>query len=96
MQGIKYYIPKPDYYHTNKQPKQYQKQQNQNIYLPPSPSIEDIHTWYSRGRGKARHLDCMVTDCMVKRQGHCKANQRENIRKISICENVEQLVPNLC
>ena len=35
MQGVKYIIPEPDYYHSNTQPKQYQKQQNQNIYLPP-------------------------------------------------------------
>ena len=38
-QGIKYHIPEPDYYHNNTQPKQYQKQQNQNVYLPPPPSI---------------------------------------------------------
>ena len=54
MQGVKYIIPEPDYYHSNTQPKQYQKQQNQNVYLPLPPSIEDIHTWYSRGRGRAR------------------------------------------
>ena len=57
MQGDKYIIPEPDYYHSNTQPKQYQQQQNQNVYLPPPPSIEDIHTWYSRGRGRARHLE---------------------------------------
>ena len=56
-QGIEYHIPEPDYYHNDTEPKQYQKQQNQNVYLPPSPSIKDIHTWYSRGRGRARHLE---------------------------------------
>ena len=56
-QGIEYHIPEPDYYHNNIQPKQYQRQQNQQVYLPPSPSIEDIHTWYSRGRGRARRLE---------------------------------------
>ena len=56
-QGVKYTIPEPDYYHSNTQPQQYQKQQKQNIYLPPPPSIEDIHTWYGRGRGIARHLE---------------------------------------
>ena len=50
-------IPEPDYYHSNAQPKQDQKQHNQNIYLPPPPSIKDIHTWYSRGRGRARCLE---------------------------------------
>ena len=57
MQGIEYHIPEPDYYHNNTQPKQYQKQKNQNVYLPPPPSIEDILTWYGRGRGRARHLE---------------------------------------
>ena len=57
MQGVEYYIPEPDYYHNNTQPKQYQRQQNQNVYLPPPPSIEDICTWYGRGRGRARHLE---------------------------------------
>ena len=56
MQGVNYIIPKPDYYHSNTQPKQYQKQQNQNVYLPPHLSFEDIHGWYSSGRGRARHL----------------------------------------
>ena len=56
-QGVKYHIPEPDYYHTNTQPKQYQKQQNQNVYLPPPHSIEDICTWYGRGRGRARCLE---------------------------------------
>ena len=57
VQGIKYMIPEPDYYHSNIQPKQDQKQQNQNVYLPPPPSIEDICTWYGRGRGRARCLE---------------------------------------
>ena len=56
-QGVKYMIPEPEYYHSNAQPKQDQKQQNQNVYLPPLPSIEDICTWYGRGRGRARHLE---------------------------------------
>ena len=37
VQGVKYYIPEPDYYHNNTQPKQYQRQQNQNVYLPSPP-----------------------------------------------------------
>ena len=36
-QGVKYHIPELDYYPTNKQAKQYQRQQNQNVYLPPPP-----------------------------------------------------------
>ena len=48
-QGIEYHIPKPDYYHADTQPKQHQRQQSQNVYLPPPPSIEDLCTWYSRG-----------------------------------------------
>ena len=50
-------IPIPDYYHSSSQPRQEQKQQNQKVYLPPSPSIEDICTWYSRGRGRGRCLE---------------------------------------
>ena len=34
MQGVEYYIPEPNYYHANTQPKQHQRQQNQNVYLP--------------------------------------------------------------
>ena len=55
-QGVEYHILELDYYPTNKQPKQYQRQQNQNIYLPSPPSIEDLHTWYGRGKGRARQL----------------------------------------
>ena len=35
-------IPEPYYYRSNTQPKQEQKQQNQNVYLPPPSSIKDI------------------------------------------------------
>ena len=48
-QGVEYHIPELDYYHNNTQPRQHQRQQNQNIYLPPPPSIEDLCTWYGRG-----------------------------------------------
>ena len=57
MQGIEYHIPEPDYYHNNTQPIQYQRQQNQQVYLPPPPSVEDICTWYGRGRRRARCLE---------------------------------------
>ena len=43
-QGIEYQIPKLDYYNTNTQPKQHQRYQNPNKYLPPPPSIEDLYT----------------------------------------------------
>ena len=49
-------IPEPDYYHSSSQVKQEQNQQNQKVYLPPPPSIKDICTWYSRRRGRGRHL----------------------------------------
>ena len=57
VQGVKYMIPEPDYYHSNTQPMQDQKWQNQNVHLPPLPSIKDICTWYGRGRGRARCLE---------------------------------------
>ena len=56
-QGVEYHIPELDYYYTNTQLKWHQRQQNQNVYLPPPPSIEDLHTWYGRGQGRARHLE---------------------------------------
>ena len=56
MQGVKYIIPKPDYYNSNTQPEQYQKQQNQNVYFPPPPSIKDIHTWYRQRKSKALRI----------------------------------------
>ena len=45
-------ITEPDYYHSTSQLKQEQKQQNQKVYLPPPLSIEDICTWYGKGRGR--------------------------------------------
>ena len=56
-QGIEYQIPEPDYYHTDTQPKQHQRYQNENVYLPPPPSIKDLLTWYGQGRGRVRHLE---------------------------------------
>ena len=38
-QGIEYHIPEPDYYHNNTQPKQYQRQKNKQVYLPPPPLL---------------------------------------------------------
>ena len=70
MQGVQYHIHEPDYYHNNTQPKQYQRQQNQNVYLPPPPSIEDIFTWYSRSRGRARHLELHGHRLYGEKQGH--------------------------
>ena len=42
MPGFEYYIPKPEYYNSDTQPKQYQRYQNPNVYLPPQPSTEDL------------------------------------------------------
>ena len=57
VQGIEYHIPELDYYHANTRLKWHQRQQNQNVYLPPPPSIEDLCIWYGRGQGRARHLE---------------------------------------
>ena len=74
VQGVKYHIPEPDYYNTSKQPKQYQRQQNQNIYLPPPRLLKT----YVHGTVEAEEepgiLNYTATDCMGKRQGHWKAN----------------------
>ena len=55
--GFKYHIPEPEYYNSDTQPKQYQRYQNPNIYLPPPPSTEDLHTWYGQGCGRAKCLE---------------------------------------
>ena len=34
-----------------------QRYQNPNVYLPPPPSMEDQHTWYGCGHGRAKHLE---------------------------------------
>ena len=40
--GLEYYIPKPEYYNSDTSPKQYQRYQNPNVYLPSPPSTEDL------------------------------------------------------
>ena len=30
---------------------------NLNVYLPPPPSTEDLHTWYGHGHGRAKCLE---------------------------------------
>ena len=50
--GLEYQIPEPEYYNSDTQPKQYQRYQNPNIYLPPPPSTEDLHIWYGHGHGE--------------------------------------------
>ena len=41
--GFEYQIPEPEYYNSDTQPKQHQRYQNLNVYLPPLPSTEDLH-----------------------------------------------------
>ena len=42
MPELECYIPEPEYYNSDTRPKQYQRYQTPNIYLPPSPSTEDL------------------------------------------------------
>ena len=42
MPGLECYIPEPEYYNSDNQPKQYKRYQNLNVYLPPPPSTEDL------------------------------------------------------
>ena len=56
-QGLEYQIPEPKYYNSDTHPKQYQRYQNLNVYLPPQPFTEDLHTWYGHGCGRAKHLE---------------------------------------
>ena len=46
MPGLEYYIPEPEYYNSDTRPKQYQRYQNPNIYLPPPPSTENLWRWH--------------------------------------------------
>ena len=55
--GLEYYIPEPEYYNLETQPKQYQRYQNPNAYLPPQPSTEDLRRWHGRGCGRAKQLE---------------------------------------
>ena len=55
--GLEYQIPELEYYNSDTQPKQYQRYQNLNTYLPPPPSTEDLHRWYGHGCGIAKHLE---------------------------------------
>ena len=55
--GFKYQILEPEYYNSDTRPKQYQRYQNPNVYLPPPPSTEDLHTWYGHRCGTAEHLE---------------------------------------
>ena len=57
IQGLAYHIPEPEYYNSNTHPKQYQRYQNLNVYLPPPPSMEDLHTWYGHRHGRAKRLE---------------------------------------
>ena len=55
--GFEYQILEPEYYNSDTQPKQSQRDQNLNMYLPPPPSTEDLRTWYGHGHGRAKHLE---------------------------------------
>ena len=57
MPGLEYQIPEQEYYNSDTRPKQYQRYQNPNVYLPPPPSTEDLHRWYGYGCGRAKHLE---------------------------------------
>ena len=57
MPGLEYQIPELEYYNSDTQPKQYQKYQNLNVYLPPSPSTEDLHRWYGCGHRRDKCLE---------------------------------------
>ena len=57
MPRLEYYIPEPEYYNSDTQPKQYQRYRNPNIYLPPPPSTEDLCRCHGCGHGRAKCLE---------------------------------------
>ena len=54
---LEYQTPEPEYYNSDTWQKQHQRHQNQNVYLPPPPSTEDLCTWYGHGHGRAKCLE---------------------------------------
>ena len=40
----------------------------------PPPSIEDLHTWYGRGQGRARHLELHRHQLYGEKTRSLKAN----------------------
>ena len=50
-------MPEPEYYNSDTGPKQYQRYQNPNVYLPPPPSTEDLRRWHGRGHGRVKWLE---------------------------------------
>ena len=57
MPELEYQIPEPEYYNSDTRPKQHQRYQNLNIYLPPLSSTEDLHQWHSHSYGRAKCLE---------------------------------------
>ena len=45
--SLEYQIPEPEYYNSDTWPKQYQRYQNSNVYLPSPHSTEDLCMWKS-------------------------------------------------
>ena len=74
VQGVKYHIPEPNYYSTSKQQKQYQRQQNQTIYLPPPPLLKTYVHGMVEAEEEPGILNYMAIDCMVKKQGCWKSD----------------------
>ena len=95
VQGVKYIISEPDYYHSNTKPKQYQKQQNQNVYLPPPPlSSTDTHGMVEAEEEQGA-LNCMVTDCMARnqpserdRKAHEKLQEKVSDFQVTFDDNI--------
>ena len=54
---LEYQILELEYYNSSTQQKQHQRHQNQQVYLPPPPLTEDLHTWYGHGCGRTKHLE---------------------------------------
>ena len=56
VQGVKYHIPELELLSHQYTIKTVPETAKPKCILPPPPSIEDLCTWYGRGRSRAKHL----------------------------------------
>ena len=69
-QGLEYQIPEPDYYNSDTQPKQYQRYQNLNVYLPPCHLLKIYVHGMVEGMEKPSIWSCISIGCTGRKPDH--------------------------